>query len=134
MGKPAGKQKGITFGYCDTVTGARVYPLPMAEGLLPEQLPPPQKIRSTSKAANMVATITCWPPLGQATAIPIRQESVRFTVCLETENPSMVDDDISVCLWHNHNDRVRWCELPMDETRASEGLVSFDHIRQVSKY
>jgi len=125
MGKPTGKQKGITFGYCDTATGARVYPQQvMAEGLLPEQLPPPQKIHKVNDNSDMVATITCWPPLGQATAIQLHNESVRFTVCLETDKPSIVDDDVSVSIWHNHGKHNDWDELPMAVTEESNGFVS----------
>jgi len=132
MGKPTGKQKGITFGYCDTATGARVYPQAMAEGLLPEQLPPPQKLYEVTDNSDMVATITCWPPLGQATSILLHEESVRFTVCLETEHPSVLDDDVSVCLWHNHHNHIDWSELPMVESRGANGLVSLRTSQHVS--
>jgi len=123
MGKPASKQKGITFGYCDETTGARVYPPPTTmTDLLPEQLPPSQAAPQTS---DMIARITCFPPLGQASVIAREQGSVIFTVLLESNTPSLVaDDEISVCLWHNHGNHVDWSELPMRESRETADVVS----------
>jgi len=127
MGKPTGKQKGITFGYCDDASGARVYPPPvMAAGddLLPEQLPPTQKVVKISEEHGMIASVTSWPPLGQATTIAKEAESVKFTVLLESNSPQLLqDDEISVCIWHNHDDSHEWCDLLMSETWEFDNLV-----------
>lgn len=127
MGKPTGKQKGITFGYCDDATGARVYPPPAmtaTDDLLPEQLPPAQKVVKISEEQGMIASVTCWPPLGQATTIAKDATSVKFTVLLESNSPRLLEDHkISVCIWHNHDDGVEWSELRMEATREFHDLV-----------
>ncbi|PNS21962.1 hypothetical protein CAC42_560 [Sphaceloma murrayae] len=128
MGKPTAKQKGISLGYCDTETGERVYPPPPSD-LLPEQQPPKQgaiRPKDPAKVDQMFADITSWPPLGQATTIPFGQESVPFTVVLETDGSSTTfDEDVSVCLWHNHGDPSKWQEalLRLDPTHADTLLV-----------
>jgi len=126
MGKPTGKQKGITFGYCDDATGARVYPPPtMADDLLPEQLPPAQKVAKVSTEDGMIASVTCWPPLGQATTIARTAGSVKFTVLLESNSESLfANDELHVCIWHNHGNHNDWCELSMTETKEFNNLVS----------
>jgi len=125
MGKPTGKQKGITFGYCDDSTGARVYPPPaMADDLLPEQFPPAQKVAKVSKEDGMIASVTSWPPLGQATTIARGTTSVKFTVLLESNSDSLLEDDeLYVCIWHNHGSHNDWSELAMEETREFNNLV-----------
>ncbi|GAB7357154.1 hypothetical protein MBLNU459_g8147t1 [Dothideomycetes sp. NU459] len=116
---PKQKQKGITFGYCDPNTGQRVYPA--MTDLLPEQLPPPQ---STSAApdSDMYVNVTCVPPVGQATSVARDQDSVHFSVLLETSDRSLANDpDTKVAICHNHAGGD-WAELllaPTDE---------FDHV------
>lgn len=70
---PKQKQKGITFGYCDLNSGQRVYP-PLSD-TIPEKLPPSQQLYQ-SPDSDMYASITCVPPVGQATVIPRGQKSV----------------------------------------------------------
>ncbi|KAF2224573.1 raffinose synthase or seed imbibition protein Sip1-domain-containing protein [Elsinoe ampelina] len=116
MGKPETKQKGISLGYCDTETGERVYPAPPPD-LLPEQVPPSQgkiKPKDPEKLDKMFANLTSWPPLGQSTVIPVDQKVVHFTVCLETDRASTLkDEDVSVCLWHNHEQSSEWQETSL---------------------
>ncbi|KAF2764002.1 glycoside hydrolase [Teratosphaeria nubilosa] len=129
-------QKGISFGYCDTKTGQRVYPpLPVSRmtDLLPEQLPPPQKPAHNpdGQADDMFVKVTCSPPLGQATQIARNQNSVLFTVLLETSSLSTSDQEAAsspgegpqVCLWHNHNGQFDWAELPLKPTHEFDDVL-----------
>ncbi|KAI6804091.1 glycoside hydrolase family 36 protein [Hortaea werneckii] len=131
-------QKGITFGYCDTNTGQRVYPPPPVSemtDLLPEQQPPEQQkpafYPEELDQDDMYVKVTCHPPLGQATRIARHQHSVKFAVLLETSNPSLVDQEASantdeqpqVCLWHNHNGHFDWSELPLTPTREYSDVL-----------
>ncbi|KAK5129980.1 hypothetical protein LTR08_002573 [Meristemomyces frigidus] len=127
------KQKGITFGYCDTQTGQRVYPpLPAsAPDLLPEQQPPAQAPAFYPDAADvdMDVKATCYPPLGQVTLIARQSESVRFTVLLETPSPSTQgqsgaeSEKPQVSLWHNHNGPHEWSELPLNLTDNFKNIL-----------
>ncbi|KAK4545502.1 hypothetical protein LTR36_002852 [Oleoguttula mirabilis] len=121
------KQKGISFGYCDTTSGQRVYPpLPVSEmaDILPQQQPPERKPAPYPEEAeeDMDAKITCYPPLGQASQIARHRDGVRFTVLLETTSPSVINQDADggdepqVCLWHNHNGHFDWSELTLNPT------------------
>jgi hypothetical protein len=130
------KQKGISFGYCDTKTGQRVYPPPPVSemtDLLPEQQPPEQtpafylnsklSERSEEEEGDMYVKVTCSPNLGQAARISRHESSVKFVVLLETSSPSLVDQEEGgeerpqVCLWHNHNGHFDWAELALKPTR-----------------
>lgn len=67
----------------------------------------------------MYLKITCDPPLGQATSVARTNKAVKFTVLMETDAPSLVDQDAlaedqpQVCLWHNHGGHHDWSELPL---------------------
>ncbi|KAK1077857.1 hypothetical protein LTR48_008648, partial [Friedmanniomyces endolithicus] len=86
---------------------------------LPEQEPPDQRpafYPDEASSDEMNAKVTCIPPLGQATQIARGGKSVRFTVLLETSNPSLLEDPDekpAVCLWHNHNGHYDWSELEL---------------------
>ncbi|GAB7358368.1 hypothetical protein MBLNU230_g2438t1 [Neophaeotheca triangularis] len=90
--------------------------------LLAEQMPPAQTstpLPPDSYDPDMYLNITCDPPLGQATSIARLAETVKFTVLLETDSPSLLDldstakDQPQVCLWHNHGGHHDWSELPL---------------------
>ncbi|KAK3117659.1 hypothetical protein LTR53_000788 [Teratosphaeriaceae sp. CCFEE 6253] len=138
--RPA-KQKGISFGYCDTHTGQRVYPPPppappssatdtAMANLLPEQVPPdprPAFYPKKTSGSSMQAKITCTPPLGQATQIARSGAPVRFTVLLETPHPSLIEDadePPAVCLWHNHGGHHDWSELELNPAGEEYGDVA----------
>ena len=69
------KQKGISFGYCDVNTGARVYP-PLLDSTTERLQSSRQDYQSPG--SDMYANITCVPPIGQATIIPTSQATVRI--------------------------------------------------------
>ncbi|KAK3630052.1 hypothetical protein LTR56_017697 [Elasticomyces elasticus] len=143
--RPA-KQKGISFGYCDISTGQRVYPaLPPAPAMgdhLPEQEPPDQRpafYPDEDSSGDIHAKVTCIPPLGQATQIARGGHSVRFTVLLETANPSLLEDadeQPSVCLWHNHNGHYDWSELDLEPTKVYNDvtLLNRQKNRSLTRY
>ncbi|TKA21722.1 hypothetical protein B0A50_08717 [Salinomyces thailandicus] len=90
--------------------------------LLPAQQPPPppqstQDTTTTGESNDVGVTVSCYPPLGQATQIPRHRSSVRFAVLLETPTSS-VNDHLEVSLWHNHHGQHDWSELPL--TRVKE--------------
>ncbi|KAF2212256.1 glycoside hydrolase family 36 protein [Cercospora zeae-maydis SCOH1-5] len=129
------KQKQISFGYCDTVTGQRVYPPPeddivMSEqDLLPEQLPPEPAAALTPETDDemndLYINTTAWPSLGQATILPKDQDGVTFTVLLEHSSPSSLigPDPPQVIIWHNHGNQHDWEELPLTPASSSEDLL-----------
>ncbi|KAH9826905.1 glycoside hydrolase family 36 protein, partial [Teratosphaeria destructans] len=129
-------QKGISFGYCDTRTGQRVYPPPPVSkmtDLLPDQLPPPQKPphNPDDQVDGISVNLTCSPPLGQATQIARDRHSVHFTVVLETSPPSPIHQEAAsspgegpqVCLWHNHDGHSDWAELPLKPTQEFDDVL-----------
>ncbi|KAK5126807.1 hypothetical protein LTR85_009741 [Meristemomyces frigidus] len=101
--------------------------------ILPDQQPPERKPAFYPEAAesddDMYAKITCYPSLGQATQIARTQDSVRFTVLLETSSPSIVDQEADseagpqVCLWHNHNGHYDWSELSLKPTNDYKDVL-----------
>ncbi|CAK1354255.1 unnamed protein product [Cercospora beticola] len=129
------KQKQISFGYCDTVTGQRVYPPPevdivMAEqDLLPEQLPPEPAAAFTPETDDemndLYISTTVWPPLGQATIVPKDEDGVTFTVLLEHSQPTSLigPDPPQVIIWHNHGGEHDWEELPLALAAESDELL-----------
>lgn len=100
--------------------------------LLPEQLPPEQNssIQATSSVGDddMYAKITCSPPLGQATIISGHQQSVQFTILLETssQSSSQGNDKAQVCIWHNHNGEHEWTELQLNADEEVGEVASFN--------
>ncbi|KAM0717139.1 hypothetical protein Q7P37_006991 [Cladosporium fusiforme] len=124
------KQKGISFGYCDTNTGQRVYPpgpVSTMTDLLPDQLPPKRKSTfypSSSEGEKSDVRITCIPPLAQVTQVAKESTSVKFVVLLETTNPSLQSEDQPrVCLWHDHKGHLEWSELPLSLTRNYDNVM-----------
>lgn len=97
--------------------------------ILPEQQPPAQQkpafYPSTNQSDEVKVRITCSPPLAQATRIAKDNGPVKFTVLLETSNPSLVsEDEPQVCIWHNHNGHHDWSELAMKAApRAFEDVL-----------
>lgn len=79
----------------------------------------------TDKASDdMYLKVTCSPTLGQATTIFRHQESVRFSVLLETNAPSRVEEDEpQVCIWHNHGGHHDWAELPLKQTTEGRDVL-----------
>ncbi|KAK5109106.1 hypothetical protein LTR62_007563 [Meristemomyces frigidus] len=151
------KQKGISFGYCDTHSGQRIYPAGAEQPLLvqsattmadilPDQQPPEQKpslYPSSSSSEEMYAKVTCIPALGQATQILRHTGSVRFSVLLETTNPSMIEDELrssdegpAVCLWHNHHGIYTWSELPLSMSKDYKDVLLLNRGtgRRVTRY
>ncbi|KAL1297870.1 hypothetical protein AAFC00_006393 [Neodothiora populina] len=106
---PKQKQKGITFGYCDLNSGQRVYPA------LSDTIP--EKILSSQQSADldMFANITCVPPIGRTKTVAIGQDSIRFSVLLETNSTSVDDRDVKVTVWHDQG-RHEWVDLPLRRT------------------
>ncbi|KAF2721884.1 glycoside hydrolase family 36 protein [Polychaeton citri CBS 116435] len=118
------KQKQISFGYCDTETGQRVYPpqpptaAPEAEDLLTEQLPPPQP-KPFRSGNDMAVKLTSYPPLGQSTAIHRSQDTASFRVLAEHYGESEdLAETLDIRIWHNQSGEHDWAELPL--TTASE--------------
>ncbi|KAI5370983.1 Putative glycosyl hydrolase 36, aldolase-type TIM barrel, glycoside hydrolase superfamily [Septoria linicola] len=126
------KQKQISFGYCDTVSGERVYPprketTEMAEAdLLPEQMPPEQAAAFTpdsdDEMNDVYVNTTVWPPLAQATTIAKDQDGVTFTVLVEHSSSSTLIDgkSLKVNIWHNHGGEHDWAELPLEPSSSSD--------------
>ncbi|KAK4507265.1 hypothetical protein PRZ48_001000 [Zasmidium cellare] len=79
----------------------------------------------TDKAADdMYLKVTCSPSLGQATTISRHQDSVRFSVLLETNAPSRVEqDEPQVCIWHNHGGHHDWAELQLQPTTEGKDVL-----------
>lgn len=59
----------------------------------------------------MYASLTCHPPLGQTTTVGPDQESVRFTVLIESAASSEKSWDVA--LWHNFEHVDRWTSLSL---------------------
>ncbi|KAK6423118.1 hypothetical protein LTR95_016576 [Oleoguttula sp. CCFEE 5521] len=133
------KQKGISFGYCDTITGARVYPpKPASEmtDILPEQQPPERKSAPTNASEDAQVRLTCSPSLDQVTHITKEHGTVKFAVLLETSSAGLVRDaEPEVCLWHNLRGPADWSQLPLKPTEAYDDvmLVARPSDRSVSR-
>jgi len=122
------KQKGISFGYCDTKTGQRVYPptkVSEMSDLLPDQVPPERKPAFYPSSSDGVdIRMTCIPPLAQVTQIAKEQTSVKFAVLLETTSPSLIsEEEPQLCLYHNHKGYYDWSELSLKPTRNYEDVL-----------
>lgn len=118
-----------TSSDCDIQTGQRVYPPPeddnnkMAD-LLPEQLPPNQRVVQGSENKNdddADLKLTCTPSLGQPTIIPTAHESVWFSVIVEYPRGGWREPQI--CLWHNHNGEHDWNELHLKPTSGIDDQI-----------
>ncbi|KAF2173165.1 glycoside hydrolase family 36 protein [Zasmidium cellare ATCC 36951] len=90
-----------------------------------EPLEPKPAFYPTDKAADdMYFKVTCSPSLGQATTICRHQDSVRFSVLLETNAPSRVEEDEpQVCIWHNHGGHHDWAELSLKPTAEGKDVL-----------
>jgi hypothetical protein len=71
--------------------------------------------------ANMYATLTCYPPLGQTTTIAPGRDRVTFTVLIESSAGS--SKDWEVALWHNFEHRDEWTSLPLNATSEPSVMV-----------
>jgi hypothetical protein len=69
----------------------------------------------------MYATLTCHPPLGQTTTIASRQDSVTFTVLIESSASS--DKTWEVALWHNFEHRDKWTSLTLNAISEPSVMV-----------
>lgn len=70
--------------------------------------------------------VICWPPLGKSSIISRHDNSVKFTILLETSSPSLVEqDEPQVCLWHNHNGHTDWAELALKPISDQEDVTLF---------
>jgi hypothetical protein len=61
--------------------------------------------------ANMYAALTCHPPLGQTTTIPLNRTTVKFTVLIESSAGS--EKKWEAALWHNFDDKEKWTSLSL---------------------
>ncbi|KAI4111548.1 MAG: hypothetical protein LQ339_000419 [Xanthoria mediterranea] len=61
----------------------------------------------------------CDPPLGQTTVLKSSQDSVKFTVLLESSK-SFPEQNWEAVLWHNGHDGRVWKELALQETTIPE--------------
>lgn len=94
--------------------------------LLPEQRPPSQ--RPAISPGQIDAKITCSPALGQPTSISRNQNSVKFTVLLESPSSPLGSDSVEpvVCLWHNHNGHHDWSELQLQPSESFSDVLLAD--------
>ncbi|KAK4995633.1 hypothetical protein LTR66_004598 [Elasticomyces elasticus] len=93
------KQKQISFGFCDTITGERVY-----------------------DPTNMYTRLVCSPSLGRPTVIASNQKDVPFSVLVETTAP-LSDLQVEVSVWHNHGDCSAWTELALEPSAESGDVL-----------
>ncbi|KAK5146037.1 hypothetical protein LTR04_001128, partial [Oleoguttula sp. CCFEE 6159] len=113
--KPKQKQKGISFGYCDTATGQRVYPAS----------DPPDLVAAPEASVDlrgMYAKIVCSPPLGQVTVVSSDAESVQFTVLVEA-NVAPEERYWEVALWHNYDGLDYWQAYSLQEISETSSLL-----------
>jgi len=143
------KQKGITFGYCDTLTGQRVYPptpvskmtdLPGAEqssgpAIVPDgtpgdihQIPAQSDLPDASESTSSDIRLTVFPPLNQATIIPRDQHSVKFKIVLDKTASKSTSSEAAaqVSIWHNHDGEHNWAELPLTSSSDDEKVLVLD--------
>ncbi|KAI9879587.1 MAG: hypothetical protein M1830_008037 [Pleopsidium flavum] len=66
----------------------------------------------------MFANVVCDPPLGQTTVIPAQQQTVTFTVLVESGR-SFPEPGWEVALWHNFNESKEWEELYLKEVPSN---------------
>lgn len=59
----------------------------------------------------MYAALTCHPPLGQTTTIPVDREVVKFAVLIESSPGS--EKTWEAALWHNFEARDKWTSLAL---------------------
>lgn len=95
--------------------------------LLPEQQPPERKEDSHSEDADkMHLKISSWPPLGRSSIVSRHDDSVKFTVLLETASTSLSkQSEPQVCVWHNHNGDSDWGELSLKPIPEDEDVKLF---------
>ncbi|KAI4179906.1 MAG: hypothetical protein L6R41_007565, partial [Letrouitia leprolyta] len=92
----------------------------------------PFKLRFV-RAAQMLlfSKALCDPPLGQVTVVPSHQQTIKFTVLLESSR-SFPEQKWEAILWHNGHENQEWKELILQETNSSnqpEQLVIQDGSR-----
>ena len=123
------KQPGITFGFCDEVTGQRCYPPRPFDEAVDRVNTSHQDPKESS--SRMAFHISCSPPLSQVTQIPRTQHSVPFTLLLETSSDSSHEAP-EACIWHNHNSEHEWTELPLTLTSHPASVNLLDKSRSHS--
>lgn len=80
---------------------------------------PKEKPRGSDE---MYAKLICHPPLGQPTVIPAGQDSVDFTILLETDPAS--ERQWEVALWHDlGGQNGQWSSLNFDESIGEHEMV-----------
>ena len=75
----------------------------------------------------MYAKMLCYPPLGESTIVPAGQDSVQFTIVLETAEIVFASSSKQwqVALWHNANSgESEWDEASFDESIHDDEVVS----------
>lgn len=83
----------------------------------------------------MKAKMLCYPPLGQPTLIPAGQDSVDFTVVLETSDTTASNStkQWQVALWHDlDSDNGEWHSAIFEESDGIDDVVSCVLSRQLS--
>ncbi|PSN70162.1 raffinose synthase protein-like protein Sip1 [Corynespora cassiicola Philippines] len=60
----------------------------------------------------MYASLICNPPLSQTTTLPPGQQSVKFTVLIESSKG--IEKTWNVALWHNFDQLEKWTSLRLD--------------------
>ncbi|KAL8891553.1 MAG: hypothetical protein Q9215_001417 [Flavoplaca cf. flavocitrina] len=67
----------------------------------------------------------CDPPLGQTTIVKSDQDSIKFTVLLESSK-SFPEQNWEAVLWHNGHESREWKELALQETEISERPLAIE--------
>ncbi|KAL8670601.1 MAG: hypothetical protein Q9168_004875, partial [Polycauliona sp. 1 TL-2023] len=67
----------------------------------------------------LFSSALCDPPLGQTTILKSDQDSVKFTVLLESSK-SFPEQEWEAVLWHNGHDGREWKDLALQETKLPE--------------
>ncbi|KEQ75924.1 glycoside hydrolase [Aureobasidium namibiae CBS 147.97] len=75
----------------------------------------------------MYAAIICSPPIGQPTVISRDQDTVQFSVFLETSAASLVNEqNVRVSIWHNHKGQHDWSELALQASNDHDDVIGDD--------
>ncbi|KAL8934159.1 MAG: hypothetical protein Q9216_006045, partial [Gyalolechia sp. 2 TL-2023] len=78
----------------------------------------PFKLRFV-RAAQMLlfSSALCDPPLGQATVVPFNDQTIKFTILLESSR-SFPEQKWEAVLWHNGHENQEWKESVLQETTS----------------
>jgi hypothetical protein len=99
---------------------SKYHPIPTL-ALLCHSFPVSRPYIASIRTANMYATLTCHPPLGQTTTIASGQDRVTFTVLIESSAGS--SKTWEVALWHNFEHRDKWTSLNLNATSEPSVMV-----------